>query len=134
MKMPDLVCKIDAYCSIFPSEDAKKVQQAILNIFPDMKIKLNEDSLKATSSNLESLSRLYETIQARKTHRVYRRQLNHNLTDNSTWLYLNKQAAFVNIVALCSESEESPLGPIKVILTSKDIERIIEWLISDSKD
>jgi uncharacterized protein len=133
MKTPDLVCRIDVYCSINPSENPKKVEQAISNIFSDMNIKHYKDSLMATSSNLESLSRIYETIQARKTQRVYRRQLNHNLMDDSTWFYLNKQAAFANTVALCSEAEESPLGPIKVILNSKNIERIIEWLISDSK-
>ena len=131
MKVPDFACRIEAYCSINPSEDPKKVEQSVLNIFPEMNIKINQDSLKATSSNLESLSKIYETIQARKTQRVYRRQLNHNLINDSTWFYLNKQAAFANTVALCSEAEESPLGPIKVILTSKNIERVVEWLISD---
>ena len=133
MKTPDIACKIDAYSSINPSEDPKKVEQAISNILVDMDIKLEKDSIRATSKNLESLSRIYETIQARKTQRVYRRQLNHNLVDDSTWFYLNKQAAFVNTVALCSEADESPLGPIKVILNSKNIERIVEWLISDSQ-
>lgn len=132
MKTPDLVCRIDAYCSINPSEDPKKVEQAFSNIFVDMNIKLDKDSVSATSTNLESLSEIYESIKARKTQGVFRRQLNHNLIDDSTWFYLNKQAAFTNTVALCSEAEESPLGPIKVILNSKNIERIIEWLISDS--
>jgi len=31
---------------------------------------------------------------------------------------------------LCDEAEESPLGPIKIILTSKSIEQIIDWLVS----
>jgi len=132
MKTPDLVCRIDAYCSINPSEDPKKVEQAFSNIFVDMNIKLDKDSVSATSTNLESLSEIYESIKARKTQGVFRRQLNHNLIGDSTWFYLNKQAAFTNTVALCSEAEESPLGPIKVILNSKNIERIIEWLISDS--
>jgi len=132
MKTPDLVCRIDAYCSINPSEDPKKVEQAFSNIFVDMNIKLDKDSVSATSTNLESLSEIYESIKARKTQGVFRRQLNHNLIGDSTWFYLNKQAAFTNTVALCSEAEESPLGPIKVILNSKNIERIIEWLISGS--
>ncbi len=54
-----------------------------------------------------------------------------NLRDDSTWFYLNKQAAFMNTVALCAEDEESPLGPIKIILTSKNIESIIDWLTSE---
>ena len=132
MKIPDLNCRIDVYCSINPSEDPKKVEKAISNIFEDMEIKLNKDSISASSKNLESLSRIYETIQSRKSQAVYRRQLNQHLSDDSTWFYLNKQAAFANTVALCSEADESPMGPIKIILISKNIERVIEWLISDS--
>ena len=133
MKIPDVTCNIDAYCSINPSEDPTKVEQAVSNILLDMGFKINKESLKASSKNLESLSKVYETIHARQTQKTYRRQMNHNLNDDSTWFYLNKQAAFANVVALCSEADESPLGPIKVILKSKNIEGIIEWLISDSK-
>jgi len=42
---------------------------------------------------------------------------------------LNKQAALANTIVLCDEPEESPLGPIKIILTSKGIEQIIDWLV-----
>ena len=69
-------------------------------------------------------------MHSRKSQNSYRRQLNHNLIDETTWFYLNKQAAFANVVALCSEAEESPMGPIKVIISSKNVENIIEWLIS----
>jgi predicted RNA binding protein with dsRBD fold (UPF0201 family) len=48
---------------------------------------------------------------------------------NSTWFYLNKQAAFVGIVSICEEESESPLGPIKVTLRSSDLESVINWLI-----
>ena len=51
-----------------------------------------------------------------------------NLTNTSTWFYLNKQAAFANNVALCDEADESPLGPIKLILESNQIEQIMDWL------
>ncbi len=131
MKIPDVTCKIDAHCSINSSEDPKKVEQAVSNILVDMNFKINRESLNASSKSLESLSKVYETIHARRTQKTYRRQMNHNLNDDSTWFYLNKQAAFAKVVALCSEADESPLGPIKVILRSNNIERIIEWLISD---
>jgi len=132
MQIPDVTCSIEAYCSINPSEDPKKVEQALSNILSDIDIKINQESLKATSKNLESLTRIFETIHSRKSQNNFRRQLKHNLIDDSTWFYLNKQAAFANVVALCSEADESPLGPIKVILSAKNIERVIEWLISDS--
>ncbi|MFQ5573186.1 MAG: RNA-binding domain-containing protein [Nitrosopumilaceae archaeon] len=131
MKIPDLNCQIDVYCTIYPSENQAKVEQAISNIFPDIEIQVSNNSLKATSQNLETLSNIFEVIHSRKIQRVYRRFLNNNLRDNSTWFYLNKQAASSNTVALCDEAEESPLGPIKIVLTSNNIEQIIEWLVSE---
>ncbi len=130
MLIPNVSCKISAYCPIYPSEDPKRVKQALANIFGDAKITLEKNSAKVTSDNLEILEKIFEVIHSRKTERIYRRNLNNNLVDDSTWFYLNKQAAFVNRVALCGEADESPLGPIKVILKSSDIERVIEWLIS----
>ncbi len=132
MEFPNIACRIDAYCSIYPSENPQKVEQAISNVLDGMDFKTNTDSLNATSKNLESLSKIYEIIHSRKSQKNYRRQLNQNLLGNSTWFYLNKQAAFSNVIALCSEAEESPLGPIKIILNSKNIDRVIEWLISYS--
>lgn len=130
MKIPDFNCKIDVYCTINPSEDQTKVEQAISNILPDIEIQINDDTLKATSQNLETLSNIFEVIHSHKIQRIYRRFLNNNLRNDSTWFYLNKQAAFSNTIALCDEAEESPLGPIKIVLTSKNIEDIIDWLVS----
>ncbi len=132
MEIPNIACRIDAYCSIYPSENPQKVEQAVSNVLVGMDIKIDNDTLNATSKNLESLSKIYEIIHSRNSQKNYRRQLNKNLLDDSTWFYLNKQAAFSNVIALCSEAEESPLGPIKVILNSKNIDRVIEWLISYS--
>ena len=131
MKLPDFNCQIDAYCTINPSENPSKVKQAISNILPYVEIEINNNSLKATSENLETLSNIFDVIHSRKIQRVYRRFMNNNLHNNSTWFYLNKQAAFSNTIVLCDESEESPLGPIKIILTSNNIQQIIEWLVSE---
>ena len=129
MKTPNVSCKIDAYCSINPSEDPKKVEQAITNVLVDVDVKINKETLRATSTSLESLEKIYEAIHSHQSKNAYRRQLNQNLRDDSSWFYLNKQAAFVNTIALCSESDESPLGPIKIVLGSKNIDTIIEWLV-----
>ena len=128
MNTPNIRCKILGYCSILPSEDPKKVQMAIENILPDSEIQIENDSAKIISKDLDSLKRIFETIHSRKTQRTYLRHMKRNLNDTSTWFYLNKQAAFANNVALCDDADESPLGPIKLILESNQIERIIEWL------
>ena len=129
MQIPDFNCKIDAFCVINPSEDPSKVKEAISNVLPNIEIQSSKDSIKATSQNLETLTNIFDAINSRRIHRVYRRCLNKNRSEDSTWFYLNKQAALANTIVLCDEPEESPLGPIKIILTSKWIEQIIDWLV-----
>ena len=126
-------CKVSAYCTINASEDVNKVRTAVSNILIDMDEKITGDSLVANSSNYESLTRIYETMRSRKSKSAYRRLLMRNMANNSTWFYLNKQAAFANVIALCDEADESPLGPIKVVLYSKNIEGVIDWLVSDTE-
>tara|TARA_B100001750_G_scaffold182781_1_gene151475 strand:- start:172 stop:339 length:168 start_codon:yes stop_codon:yes gene_type:complete len=55
------------------------------------------------------------------------------MEQDTTWFYLNKQAAFANVITLCDEEAQSPLGPIKVVLHSKNIEDVIDWLVSDAE-
>lgn len=128
--IPLVDCKIELVCSINPSEDPTKIEQAISNILDNAEIKVSKYSLQATAKELESLSKIHESISNHNTKKIYYRILNENLDGNSTWFYLNKQAAFTNNVAVCEHDDESPLGPIKIILSSKNIERVIEWLIS----
>ena len=131
MKSLDVDCKVSAYCTINASEDVNKVRTSLSNVLTDMDEKLTGDSLIANSSNYESLTKIYETMRSRRSKSAYRKHLLRNMTNDSTWFYLNKQAAFVDVIALCDEADESPLGPIKVVLHSKNIEDVIDWLVSD---
>ena len=124
-------CKISVYCTINESEDVNKVRTSISNVLTGMDEKITDNSLIANSGNYESLTKIYETMRSRKTKSAYRRHLMRNMTEDSTWFYLNKQAAFANVIALCDEEDQSPLGPIKVVLHSKNIEDVIDWLVSD---
>ena len=130
MKIPSVSCKIEMFCSVNPSEDPKKIEKAISNIFTNSTIKTETFSISAQSKNLKSLEIIYETIHTKQSQKIYRRNLEKNLENDSTWFYLNKQAAFVEEIAICEEADESPLGPIKVILTSSYIDRIIDWIVS----
>ena len=128
VKVPEVACKIEAYAAVHQSEDPEKVQQAVSNILSGMDFKYEDGSIKASSKDLHCLSKIYDIIRSRQVIRTYKRQLRYHMHDDTTWFYLNKQAAFVNVVAICDEAEESPLGPIKIILHSKNIERIMDWL------
>jgi len=126
-------CKISAHCTINASEDVNKIRTAVSNNLTDMDEKITGDSLVANSNNYESLTKIYETMRSRRTKSAYRRHLKRNMTEDSTWFYLNKQAAFANVTVLCDEADESPLGPIKVVLHSTNNEDVIEWLVSDAE-
>jgi hypothetical protein len=128
MNIPTIKCKVEIICPVNLSEDLDKIKQAISNIFPDLTIKNEIFSIKAQSNELKSLEKIYETISSSHSQKIYTRNLENNLEGDSTWFFLNKQAAFVGIVAICDEAEESPLGPIKVILTSSNIDGIIDWI------
>lgn len=128
MRTPDIACKIIGYCTIQASEDPEKIHDSLANILPESKIKIENDTAKISSNNIDSLGKIFETIHSRKTQRAYLRRMRKNMSDTSTWFYLNKQAAFANNIALCDEAEESPLGPIKIIIESNQIDQVMEWL------
>lgn len=131
MKIPDVVCKIEAYAAVKPSEDPEKVRVAVSHVLLDANYKYENGSIKAASKDLQSLAKIYDTIRSRKVAKTYRRQMRYNTHDDTTWFYLNKQAAYVDVIALCEEAEESPLGPIKIILHSEEIQRVIDWLVPE---
>lgn len=122
---------IQVFCEVNPSEDPEKIKTSIFNLFPDLQIKIQENQLSGSSNDIELLSKVIKSIKNRQTTKAFSRILKLNMANNSTWFYLNKQAAFVDVVALCSEADESALGPIKIVLNSNNIEGIIEKLAFD---
>ena len=128
MRIPRIACKIEVYAAVNPSEDPDKVRLAVSKVIQSTDFQYKEGSIKATSNELESLLKIQETIKKFRTNRVYRRQMRYNIKGDTTWFYLNKQAAFVDVIAICEEAEESAMGPIKVIIHSKDLDKIMDWL------
>ena len=117
---------IQIFCEINPSEDPEKVKLAVSNIFPDIELQISNFNVSGETNNIKILSQISKSIHEKNTKNTYQRILKKNNDGDSTWFYLNKQAAFVNTVALCSEANESSLGPIKVILRSNDVEQVID--------
>ena len=117
---------IQIFCEINPSEDPEKVKLAINNIFPDLTLEITDTDITGKSKNIDILSQISKSIHENNIKKTYERILKNNSNSDSSWFYLNRQAAFVNKVALCSEANESSLGPIKVILRSNDIEQVID--------
>ena len=116
---------IQIFCEINPSEDPEKVKLAVNNIFPDLTLEVTDTDITGKSNNIQILSQISKSIHENNIKKTYQRILKNNSNSDSSWFYVNKQAAFANTVALCSEANESSLGPIKVILRSNDIEQVI---------
>ena len=131
MRIPKVACKIEVYAAVNASEDPEKVRHAVSNVINTSDFQYKEGSIKATSNDLESLSKIQEIIKKYRTSKVYRRQMRFNTKGDTTWFYLNKQAAFVDVLAICEEAEESAMGPIKVIIHSEDLDKIKDWLAPD---
>jgi len=131
MNIPSLSCKIEMFCTVNPSESIEKIEKAISNIFPYSIINNNNLSINAQSKELRSFEKIYQFIHNNKLQKIYLRSLEDHLQDDTTWFYLNKQAAFVEQIAICEESDESPLGPIKVSIISSNIDAIIDWIVFD---
>lgn len=119
---------VNVWVETKPSEDAQKVCQAIQGVLPDMVVSCNTHAASATSEDVLVLDGLRDAIKARQMQASMRRNLVRNTNNNTTKFYLNKQASFVSTVAICDEQNESPMGPIKITITSPDIESVIEWL------
>ncbi len=121
--------KIIIEAQVNPSEDANKVKIAIQNLIKHIEPNLSQKDKITTSTNDEkSLYLIYEQIRAKQILAVARRLLLANMAQDNTYLILNKQAAFMRSLNICEDENESPLGPIKLIIQSPYINEFIDWL------
>lgn len=112
-----------------PSEDPHKVLDALKRIFAGKPIpSKNGRMIRLISNESSSLSTLHDQLRDRHVRGAARRLLLTALEGNSTSLMLNRQAATVGVVALCSSPDQSPLGPIRVTIESRQVEAVIDWL------
>ena len=124
-----LPINIVAFAAVHPSEDPLKVETAMCNVFDGVTTS-RAFSVHANSTDLFSLEIIRESIRTRTTGSAYRRNMMTNILNDTTWFYLNKQAAFAGHVAICKEADESPLGPIKITITCADLTQFIDWFVS----
>ena len=119
---------VEAEASVNPTESWEKVMQAVCNIILGAETEYAGGYIKASANDVASLYKIYEQIRVRQTAGVAKRLLQENSSGDSTWVYLNKQAAYIGVVAFCEEPDESPLGPILVKIYSDRLDELINWL------
>ena len=110
-----------------PSEDLEKVKHSSNNVVDDCFIESKHGKVIGRSIGSEALNTIYEHVRSKAVLGVLRNARFTNRIADATWFLLNKQAA-AETVAFIENKEESPLGAIKVIIESDELDIVIEWL------
>ena len=113
-----------------PSEDPEKVKKCLQYVANGCQPVLKDWRLEATCTGSLSLHHIRVGVRSKSSSAVLRKLLEWNRRGDLTWFFLNKQAAYSRVISLAEHYEESPLGPIKVTITSNNLDRIIQWLLS----
>lgn len=121
-----LECEVKIETPIKATENPRKVLESILNIFPKIKIKETDKSIKG-EGGIETLEELKESLEKRRIRSTARKILYENRIGPKTTFYLNKQAAFIGKTNILEE-EISSLGDIKVKIISENLKEVIDWL------
>ncbi len=115
-----------------PTEDPEKVKRAIQNVIGNPPLKLTQmdgkSLMTARIEGWEGLTNLHRLLRRERILDSARRVLLRGVSGNEITFYLNKQVAYVGRVSFSVPEAESPLGPIKVVITCDDVESLIDWL------
>lgn len=122
---------VTAETIINPSEEPSRVIKCLINTINGGSPEINEEGNLAMvkTEGLHALHHIRVGVKARFSAGVLRRLFEYNRSNNKTWFLLNKQAAYSGVIAIVESSVESSLGPIMVTITSRDLDRVLEWLV-----
>lgn len=124
---------VTAEAAVEPTEDEKKVERALLKLFPSGRAekRAEEDvtvGLVIRGDGLEFLSGLRNLIRQERIRNTARAIFLRSSQDREMRIYLNKQAAFMGRVSFCAPVGESPHGPISVTVESDAMQAVIDYL------
>ena len=134
MRKPEIGSPIEVKVEapVNPSEDPQKVIGAIESIIDRCSPEFRYGSrVVGRGAGSEPLWLLYEQVRSRSAMGVLRRMLIDNRAGDSTWFWLNKQAATAGIAAVIDQEQESALGPIRVTISCEELDTLIDWLVPE---
>jgi hypothetical protein len=121
-----------AETEINPTEDEEKVEAAVCNVLGKVSVTIKPQGkgsfLTAEASGQDSLVKLRSLLRTDRIRDAARKALFHSIRGNTISFCLNKQVAFAGHISFSEETAESPLGPIRVTITSDNPRQLIEWL------
>ncbi len=123
---------VHAETPVNPTEDVEKVKAAVCNMLGNVSITVKPEGkggvLVAEASGQDSLVKLRRLLRSDRIRDAARKALFHSIRGGTISFCLNKQVAYVGHVSFSEETGESPLGPIRVTVTSANPRQLVEWL------
>lgn len=128
--MEEVTFSVEA--EINPTESQEKVEQAVKNIFGDIKLQVKPlrkgSILIGEGKGKESLTKLCDLLRRERIRNAARTVFIEGMEKKAINFCLNKQVAYVGHVSFSRETAESPLGPIKVRIECTNPRELIDWL------
>ncbi|KPU63500.1 hypothetical protein EP1X_03970 [Thermococcus sp. EP1] len=125
--------EVEAY--VYPTEDIEKVKKAMLNLVSPLEFDAFDKGeyilLVGKTKDKKALQRLYELFRGQQILDTARAMLEEGYFGEEIIIKVHKQVAYVGKVNF---NEESPLGPITIIIRTKDPQRLMKWLAPRTKD
>jgi predicted RNA binding protein with dsRBD fold (UPF0201 family) len=128
---------IEVKARINPSENPEKVLDAIVKLLKESKTEteFGEETVVVRTRDFRSLKHIKDMLRDRRIRAAARKLAEESKKENTFSLLVNRQAATVGILSLCSSKDESPLGPIEIVFSSDRIDELIDYLTSlENKD
>lgn len=124
--------KVTIEVEVNPTEDQKKVETAIKNLFPEAVLEINVGDKKiflvAKTEGKNGLTHFYFLLRRERILDAAHKFFHKAKRGNRLIFYLNKQVACAKHVSFCDPFKESPLGPIKVEIICDGLNALIDWL------
>ncbi|MEM2727180.1 MAG: AAA family ATPase [Archaeoglobaceae archaeon] len=126
-----LSVEVEIETLVHPTEEEEKVINAIKNLFPDAKIKIENGKLIAIARDLNTFR---ELLRRHKILDTARAELIRNRRGNEVTVYLNKQTATVSRVNFCEE--DAVLSPLRITfrLLGISFQKFLDYLAPETKD
>ncbi|USG99497.1 hypothetical protein K1720_08245 [Thermococcus argininiproducens] len=125
--------EVEAY--VYPTEDIEKVKKAMLNLVSPLEFDAFDKGeyilLVGKTKDKRALQRLYELFRGQQILDTARAMLEDGYFGEEIIIKVHKQVAYVGKVNF---NEESPLGPITIIIKTRDPQRLMKWLAPRTKD
>jgi len=121
------------WADIKPTEDIKKVKQALLNLCPLASIEVfrepeNITKMKGYATGPESIATLAKKFREQRILEAVRQQLLKSVQNNQLVFAVQRQAAFVNRFHLCDLTDYTAMGPIRVEIRANNIQDVIDYI------